>query len=60
MSADEAVQDALAKHPDCSYGNWQNGMNAAFEMTIVVELWRNEECAAAGDPPKYVVEGYSR
>lgn len=60
MTAQEAMQDALKKHPDCSYADWDNGMTAFFELTIVVKLWRNEECYLANDPPKYTVEGYSR
>ncbi len=54
----EAMRDALAKHPDCSYADWQNGMMFPFVITVVVELWRNEECYLADDPPRHVVEGY--
>lgn len=51
--------DALSKHPECSYADWDNGINAIFQRTIVVKLWRNEECFLAGDPPRHVVEGYN-
>ena len=54
----EAIADALLKHPDCSYGDWDNGLNGWLEQTIVVKLWRNKECWAANDPPRHVVEGY--
>lgn len=54
----DAIDDALAKHPDCTYGDWANGMNGWLQVTVVVKLWRNEECYLAGDPPKYTVEGY--
>lgn len=58
MSPQEAMDDALAMHPDCEYADWVNGMGAWFNLTIVVRLWRNSECADAGDPPKYTVQGY--
>lgn len=58
MRYEEAMADALAKHPDCTYADWDNGMNGLFQMTIVVKLWRNAECRLAGDPPEHVVEGY--
>ena len=58
---EEAIKDALKRHPDCKYADWQNGLQAfTFDPTIVVQLWRNEECFNAGDPPKYTVEGYLR
>lgn len=57
---EEAKLDALQLHPDCTYAEWTNGLNWLFQLTIVVNLWRNEECWAAGDPPKYSVEGYRR
>jgi hypothetical protein len=59
-TAEEAMADALAKHTDCSYAEWDNGLDFLFRWTYVVKLWRNEECWAAGDPPRYVVEGYLR
>lgn len=55
----DAINDALARHPDCSYADWTNGLTAFFQRTIVVNLWRNEECYLAGDPPRYTEEGYS-
>jgi hypothetical protein len=55
---DEAVADALSKHPDCSYAEWAYGLTGWFQRTICVNLWRNAECHGAGDPPKYVEEGY--
>jgi hypothetical protein len=55
---DDAELDALQRHPDCKYATSTNGLNCALQLTIVVKLWRNLECAAAGDPPKYTVEGY--
>jgi hypothetical protein len=57
---DEAKTDALAKHPDCAYADWENGMNSNFRMTIVVMLWRNEECFINNDPPRHEVEGYEQ
>jgi hypothetical protein len=56
--AEEAKIRALQQHPDCLYAEWENGMNAMFQRTIVVNLWRNEETWAAGDPPRHVVEGF--
>ena len=60
MTPEEAMTDAMRKHPDCKYADWENGMNAMFQMTIVVNLWRNEECFIAGDPPRHTIEGYSK
>jgi hypothetical protein len=57
---EEAKLDALQLHPDCKYAEWENGLDMFLRFTIVVNLWRNEECWAAGDPPKYVEEGYYR
>lgn len=54
MTAEEAVEKARPLHPDCTYVDWDNGMNALFQLTYVVKFWRNEECYLAGDPPKYV------
>ena len=56
----QAINKALEKHPDCKYADWQNGLEACtFAPTIVVQLWRNQECYNAGDPPKYT-ESYLR
>jgi len=52
------LDDALRLHPDCAYADWANGLNMRLQRTIVVNLWRNEECHRAGDPPRYVEEGY--
>jgi len=60
MTPQEAIADALSKHPDCKYADWDNGLTAFLELTIVVKLWRNEECFLHNDPPKYIVEGYKR
>ena len=54
----EAILDALAKNPECSHAETRPGLDFLFNPTIVVELWRNEECWAANDPPKFIVEGY--
>lgn len=54
----EAKADALANNPDCGFAEWDNGMAFPFTLTIVVKLWRNEECFLAGDPPRRVVDGY--
>lgn len=59
-TVEEAIADALAKHPDCKYADWGNGMAFLFTPTIVVKLWRNEECFLADDPPKYIEDGYTR
>lgn len=53
-----AMQDALSKYPECTHAEWDNGMSAWFEMTIVVSLWRNTECWLAGDPPRHIIGGY--
>jgi hypothetical protein len=58
MTLETAKEDALSKHLDCSYAEVYNGLNWALYTTWVVKLWRNEECYLAGDPPKYIVEGY--
>ena len=60
MTPEEAKIKALQMHPDCDFADWDNGMDCLFRMTIVVNLWRNEECWAAGDPPKYVEQGFYR
>ena len=60
MSEQAIINDAISKHPDCSYGVVRNGLNALLQLTRVVKLWRNEECYLSGDPPKYVVEGYKK
>lgn len=59
-TAEDAIQDALSRYPDCTYAEWDNGLNGWFQLTYVVKLWRNEDCWAAGDPPRHVVEGYTR
>jgi hypothetical protein len=56
--AEEAKIRALQKHPDCLYAEVENGMDCMFRRTLVVNLWRNEETWAAGDPPRHVVEGF--
>ncbi len=58
MSIEQAKQDALQKYPECAFADVHNGMNAFFQLTWVVHLWRNKECFLAGDPPQHVVEGY--
>lgn len=60
MTAEDAMADALSRFPDCTYAKWTDGMAFPFTRTIVVELWRNEDCYQAGDPPRHVVEGYRR
>ena len=58
---DEAMMDAARKHPECKHAEWDNGVRMAgigFRMTIVVKLWRTEECYLEGDPPRHVCEGY--
>ena len=60
MNEGEAMVDALQKNPDCKYATWESGLDILLRLTIVVNLWRNEECYIAGDPPRHVVEGYYR
>jgi hypothetical protein len=55
---DDAELDALQQHPECKYAESVNGLAWDFSPTIVVKLWRTAECAAAGDPPRHIVEGY--
>ena len=57
---EEAVADALKRFPDCTHTECVNGLDFLMRLTYVVNLWRNEECWAAGDPPKHTVEGYLR
>ena len=59
MTPEDAMADALSRHPDCTYAKWYDGLTYVFIRTIVVKLWRNEECFRAGDPPRHVVEGYN-
>lgn len=54
----EAEIRALQKHPDCLFARSENGLDFMFNRTIVVNLWRNEETWAAGDPPRHVVQGF--
>jgi len=56
----EAMAIALSANPDCAYADWDNGLDPLLNLTIVVNLWRNEECFLAGDPPKKTVEGFYR
>lgn len=60
MTTEEAIADALERHPDCKHADWDNGLDFLLRATIVVKLWRNQECYLSGDPPKYVEEGYQR
>jgi len=55
-----AMQDALSKHPECTYVDWAPGLNICLQVTIVVQLWRNKECYLADDPPRHTIEGYIR
>ena len=62
---EEAMADALKKHPECGYADWQIGLTFLMgpdgpmaATTTVVELWRNEECWMNNDPPRHTVEGY--
>lgn len=55
---EEAVSDALAKHPECAHAEWDNGLSCDLRFTVVVQLWRNTDCKLAGDPPRHVIEGY--
>ena len=57
-TTEEAIDDALALHPECSYAEARNGLTPFLELTYVIELWRNEECYLAGDPPRHIEEGY--
>jgi hypothetical protein len=56
---EDAILDALQRHPDCKHAEVRNGMNAFFGLTWVVELWRNDECWYSNDPPKYTEQGYA-
>lgn len=58
MTQSEAKQQALARHPECHYAEVKNGLSWNWQFTWVVELWRDEKCWAAGDPPRHVVEGF--
>lgn len=58
MTPQEAMKDALAKHPDCKYADWDIGLDGRLNLTIVVSLWRSEECWVNNDPPKYVIQDY--
>lgn len=57
---EEAMLDALQRFPDCKHAEWENGLDHFFRVTIVVNLWRNRECWAEGDPPRHSVGGYLR
>lgn len=58
ITDDDIVRDAIGRYPECGYGSVALGLNWMFQLTRVVNLWRNLECYLAGDPPKQVVEGY--
>lgn len=58
MTDEEIIADALKRHPECSFGRVVPGLNAMFQFTRVVELYRNEECWLFGDPPRAYVQGY--
>ena len=58
MTQEKAKQRALQRHPDCDYAEIANGLDFLFRPTWCVNLWRNEECWAAGDPPRYAEQGF--
>ena len=58
ITDDAIIEDAIKRHPECSFGQVVNGMNCFFEITRVVRLWRNEDCYLHDDPPRHEVEGY--
>ena len=53
MKPEQAMQKALEEFPDCTYADWDNGFAFPLIPTIVVKLWRNQECYLNGDPPKH-------
>jgi len=55
---DEAMTDALSKHPDCTFADWTPGLDCLLNSVIIVKLWRNEDCYLNDDPPKYKIGGY--
>lgn len=55
---EDAKADALARNPDCAYGEVRNGLTGFLRLTWVVELWRDESCYLADDPPRKVEQGY--
>jgi hypothetical protein len=58
MTDDQVIEDAIERHPECTFGIVVPGLNAALQFTRVARLWRNEECYDAGDPCRHEVEGY--
>jgi len=60
MTDQEVIIDAIKKHNDCSFGVVKDGINAFLQRTRVVQLWRNEECYNAGDPPRHTIQGYPK
>ena len=57
---EDAMADALAKHPDCTYADWANGLSFNLLPTIVVKLWSDESSYLNNEPPKHIEEGYLR
>ena len=57
---EEAMTDALSKHPDCTYADWTPELDMLLNDVICVKLWRNEECWMNDDPPRYTIGSYYR
>jgi hypothetical protein len=61
MTEREAIAAALAKHPECTFAKADYGLRAwDFAPTWSVSLWRDEDLYLEEDPPRHVVEGFSR
>ena len=58
MTDQEILRDALSRHPECKYGEVKNGLTPFFQLTRVVNLWKDERGKLDGYMPLYVIEGY--
>lgn len=60
MTSEEAEAHALSQHQDCAFAKAELGIGMFLNPTWQVNLWRNEECYLADDPPRRIEQGYDR
>lgn len=60
MSDEEIIADAKSMHPGMEFGVVRNGMNVFFQLTRVVQLWKDEQGYLDGYKPLATIEGYPR
>ncbi len=58
MTDDELIALAIESNPGLNFGRVENGLTMFLQITRCINLWRNEECYLASDPPRGTLEGY--